>query len=79
MVCKIYLKKIVTKKGEYLSLGPESLMMSLKLPSRSQGGQPLRLVPGSSLTGSGDTETSSIDTSSNSESELSGGQDREGD
>lgn len=55
-------------------------MMSQKLPSCWWGGQPLRLVPGGSLKGGGEAGTSSsMETSSNSRSELPGGQDREGD
>lgn len=54
-------------------------MMSRKLPSCWQGSQPLRLVTGGSLKGGGEAGTSSTETSSNSRSELPGGQNREGD
>lgn len=54
-------------------------MTSRKLPSCWWGGQPLRLVPGGSLKGGEEAGTSSMETSSNSRSELPGGQDREGD
>lgn len=52
--------------------------MSPELPSWWRGGQPLRVVPGCSFKGGGKAGTSSTETSSNSGSELSGSQGREG-